>query len=492
MTRKLFVLKDVTDFAPGAFENTVVDNGSIRLGIKGNNYLSSGTYTGSPFTPLPFFRLIPSWNADTPPGTWVEVQARIAAQGQWSRWFSFGRWSPFIDRSSPPPQQDEIARIDGEFISVIDRNIPADTAQLRIILTSEDPSATPLVGLLALSVDSPQAEDISPASRRVLSLPAYSSLVRDPAIDERVAGACALTMLMNRWGEDVLPEEVARSAYDSGAGRYANISFLCATGGMYGFDCYAGFSSINTLRKEVWNGNAVGVRVHYRTNLLSHSEPEPEEPPLSSSLPSPHEEASPNEARPPHWESYKSLPLLEDATVDSLGHFIVLCGFVKNEDEEYVVVHDPLAHNNNQVRRTISLKKFLEIYMGNCIILRKGKKRIGTAKPQRKVSQIQLVDGKIHLLCQGQALIPGSFTSQDFANTTLCYTLSEAVPYASAAQHKFYYPSLNIDGTLNIDLHAVQGHKLTLYLIGNRGITWVAEKKIPLLPEDSPKEPESQ
>ena len=489
MTRKLFVLKDVTDFAPGAFENTVVDNGSIRLGLKGTSYLPSGTYTGAPFTPLPFFTLVPSWNADTPPGTTVEVQARVATHGHWSRWFSFGNWCPFIDRASPPPQEDEIARTDGEFLSVVNRSVPADTAQLRIILTTDDPAVTPMVRLLAISVDSPQAEETRHVSERVLEPPAYSCLVRDPAIDERTAGACSLTMLMNRWGEDVLPEEVARSAYDSGSGRYGNLAFLCAAGGMYGFECFIGFGSINALRKEIWRGNSVGVRVHYRTNLLSH-EPDPQEEPIQEELP----EVEAAEISTPQTTSQaegstaptkqfrdalRALPMLEGATVDSVGHLIVLCGFINDEEKgEQVVIHDPLSHQNKDVRRTISLKQFEEIYMGTCLMLRKGSRKAGKAKPIRRVARMDISEGKIHLQYKNETLIPGTFSATDLSSTTICYTLSESVTYASAAQHKFYYPSLNKDGNLNIDLNIAQGRKLTLYLIGNRGITWVADKQI--------------
>ena len=466
MTNKIFVLKDVTDFAPGAFENTVVDGGAIQLGHGGGGFLPAGTYTSAPFSPPAFRRLIPSWNADTPPGTAVEAQARVAAGGRWSRWFSFGRWSPFIDRASPPPLENELARLEAEMLFLLPGRQSADTAQMRISLYTNDSSISPVVRLLSGSTDSlSRQNEKDTAGERLLEVPTYSCLVRDPTIGQRMAGATAMAMLMNRWGEDVLPEEVARAAYDSGSSRFANLAFLCAIAGAYGFESYASFSSIDTIRREVWRGDSVGAMVRYRAPALGEKENGEEKPVslLPLTLPNP-------EAPPP-------APLLERATVDSNGHLVVVRGFTQKDGVEHVVFNDPLAPSDEKVRREIPLSKFAEIFTGLCVHLFRAPHGAGSAKPVRITGDLLLENNEITIRSHDKPLLVGE--SDAFPRSTVCYTLSDGIAYASAAQKKFYYPRPTENGVLHFDRSAAAGRKLTFYRVGPLGTTWVAEKSIP-------------
>lgn len=458
MTGTFNVLKNVRDFAPGAFENTAVEAGSIQLGHIGKGYLEKGSYTAPPFTTKPFMRLIPSWNADTPEGTSVEVQARVATAGHWSRWFSFGQWSPYIDRASPEPDKDELVSCDAEILQVLDREHPADTYQMRILLRTECADFTPMVRLLAISVDS-VPEDDALSFDRELEIPTYSCLVRDPAIDERMAGACSVTMMLNRWGEDLLPEEVARAVYDSGAGRYANLSFLSAVAGTFGFESFGGFGRLNALRREVWRGSAVAAKVRYRAPSLGGEE--------DTALP--------------------SLPVLEEATVDSPGHLVVVRGFVRREDgAEYVVVNDPMAPSDSAVRREIPVEQFSRIYLGIYLMLH-NKSGAGLAKPRRKLCSLEIKDGAVEMRYHDKVIIPGGLR-----RATICYTLTNAdsLAYPSAAKKKFYYPHPDQDGTLRFDARAALGSRLTLYVIGSAGDFYVAEKL--LREEEFPAEPEPE
>jgi hypothetical protein len=94
---------------------TVFSGGSLRLGTTGLGSLDyadlhfdysndgvngSGTYTSGAWTSgvtnlsFGFNELVSSWNANTPPGTWiqVEVQPRID-DGHWAKWYTLGQWS---------------------------------------------------------------------------------------------------------------------------------------------------------------------------------------------------------------------------------------------------------------------------------------------------------------------------------------------------------------------------------------------------------------
>lgn len=457
MNNSCFVLKNVADFAPGAFENTAVEDGSIQLGRSGGSFILSGCYTSPSFHMGAFLSLVPSWNADTPPGTAVEVQARIASGGKWSRWFSFGKWSPFIDRASIAPEADEIAEIQAENLTVVGGRVPADTAQVRIFLYSEDASVSPRVHLLAASVRRlrPDKEE-EVTGEKMLEVPQYSCLERDPSLAARIMSATALTMLMNRWGEDALPEEVARSMYDSASGRYGNVAFLTAMAGSFGYECYAVHVGVNYLRREVRHSHAVGVMLHYRAPSLSDEETQQEQP-----------------------REYLLLPELEGAVADSHGHLAVLRGFVKKGGEHYVVLNDPLTPTNQAVQRELPLKNFVDLYMGQAILLHPGPSGAGRAKPQRKVVQINLdTQEKIFFEVKGELLPPGHFAGEQLGGCTVCYTVSDGVAYASAAQKRFYYLALDDAGFLKFDRSVAAGHRISFYLIGARGVSWVGEKRI--------------
>lgn len=452
MKGSLFVLKSVADFAPGAFENTGMENGSIQLGRSGMAYLPSGCYTSPAFSLQPFLRVQPSWNADTPQGTAVEVQVRIASGGQWSRWFSFGKWSPFIDRSSPKSQQDEMGKTEVERILVDPRHAPADIAQMRVCLYSDDSGKSPKVRLLALTAEPLRGEEgVGERTTALLEIPRYSCLVRDPSIAQRIPSATSIAMLMNRWGEDALPEEVARAMYDSGSGRYGNVAFATAVAGAYGFECYAWHTTISQMREEVRKGRAVGALVSYKADLMQDEEQNGE---------------------------YEDDLKLEGAVMDSVGHIVVVRGFEKQDGHDVVVVNDPMVTSDGEVERRWPVETFKRIYKGVALVLRKGQKHAGSAKPQRVVAELQTDQYGLRLMRHGKVLFPGQVSLEEVGGITVCYTLPEEIAFASAAQKKFYYLTLNENGAFGFDAESVLNQKISFYLVGSRGRTWVAEKVI--------------
>ncbi|NLW79288.1 MAG: hypothetical protein GXY32_07765 [Ruminococcaceae bacterium] len=459
MAGQFFELHKVTDFAPGIFENTAVENGSIQLGRRAGRHAERGVYTSVAFHSEAFFSLMPSWNADTPPGTTVEMQVRLSVEGKWSRWFSFGVWSPYIDHATPAPETGDLAQVERGTLSVLDGMPAATMAQLRVVLATEDTQHSPRVYRLAVATNAiKQLGQGAPAFARVLELPAYSCLNRDPAIAGRNASLTSLTMLMNRWGRDLLPEEVARLVYDFGAGHYGNLSFLCAAAGVYGFACTVTYAGLGALRREIWQGRALGARVRYRAPGLA-------------------------EDGAPEAGAGALLPVLEGATHSSSGHLVAVCGFVQRENQEYVVIHDPMAPASAAVRREIPLSRFREIYTGIALFLQPGPRGGGTDAPRRRHASIVFEEGTLRMLDEaGEELVPARLADGSLKPATLCYTLSDGVAYASAAQRKFYYPGLDTGHQVRFDATATAGNKLTLYLIGPRGQSWVAEK-LPPLPE---------
>src|SRR5436309_4574827 len=63
-------------------------------GVDGSGPYQSGTWT-SPVTRIfPFNELVSSWNADTPAGTWIQVEVQPQIDDlHWAKWYILGRWS---------------------------------------------------------------------------------------------------------------------------------------------------------------------------------------------------------------------------------------------------------------------------------------------------------------------------------------------------------------------------------------------------------------
>src|SRR5690349_22530726 len=64
-------------------------------GVNGSGDYVSGTWTsGVTNLSFGFNELVSSWNANTPAGTWVQVEVQPQIDdGHWAKWYILGRWS---------------------------------------------------------------------------------------------------------------------------------------------------------------------------------------------------------------------------------------------------------------------------------------------------------------------------------------------------------------------------------------------------------------
>jgi hypothetical protein len=147
----------------------------------GTTTYDAGTWTSAWHDPgFAFSQAVPSWNAATPAGTWIEVELRARTpDGRETKWYVLGRWASGdgdFHRTSVPGQGDK----DG-FVA-IDTFIPKRALlayQLRLTLLRESGSAaSPSVTRLSTVV----VNDASPyvpsattmTSTLVLDVPEYS------------------------------------------------------------------------------------------------------------------------------------------------------------------------------------------------------------------------------------------------------------------------------------------------------------------------------
>jgi hypothetical protein len=124
----------------------------------GGSFYTGGTFwvgeATSPATPTEFDldELIPSWNAVTPTGTWVEMLVRVALDERWTQWYNLGIWasgSETIQRHSVLLPGDGDAYVAVDTLMIGARKATVRAYQLRVRLFSVDGVASPGVRYLS-------------------------------------------------------------------------------------------------------------------------------------------------------------------------------------------------------------------------------------------------------------------------------------------------------------------------------------------------------
>jgi hypothetical protein len=140
-------------------------------------------------TPDGFDELVASWNARTPPGTWVEVSARVRARGAGAssaETFVLGRWAErpeTIHRTSVPGQASRLAHVDCDVL-VAEPHTSLGAWQLTVRLHRQvGATTTPTVSLVAAMT--------SASARRAVAADAYAGTA-SAATDTRRAVSIAV------------------------------------------------------------------------------------------------------------------------------------------------------------------------------------------------------------------------------------------------------------------------------------------------------------
>ena len=102
-----------------------------------------------------------------------------------------------------------------------------------------------------------------PLNRR-LYLPEYCFSAHDPSFGREMDLPLVMAALMNRWGEDILPEEVAYAMEDNATRSTGNAAFAAAAAGCCGFPCWQAWMDLQDLRTQIHDDCPVAVRVERR------------------------------------------------------------------------------------------------------------------------------------------------------------------------------------------------------------------------------------
>ena len=427
------VLQGTETFSRGALDNVALENGCLVLDSSAGRYLPYGSYTSPELAMPAFCNLNVSWNALAPDNTMLEVRCRVYAGGDWTGWMSFGKWAPGYPRRSVHTQTDDgLVFLMGDTVTVA---VPGGGTgiQLQVNLSSNDGRVTPAVRLLAAAVRplSWERQEGAIINRR-LYLPEYSLAGRDPSFGRDMDLSLVIASLMNRWGEDILPEEVAYTMLDNATTGIHNAAYAVAAAACCGYSSWQAWLDLKDLRAQIHDGCSVGVEME--TRLTGQLEP--------------------------------------------VRVWMALRGFGHDDEvlANFVVLNDPTAPHDGAVARTMSITDFLRYFTGRAIILRPKPRTFSATRPRRFRCGLEAGEEGEWFFTQKGARDP---LPEDFNGWVAC-TLYDGVAHATTAHKTFHRMKRTAAGGVCFPQEVAQaGWRCSIYAVDQTGSMRVAEVQLP-------------
>ncbi|MEA2490481.1 MAG: hypothetical protein QOH21_2273 [Acidobacteriota bacterium] len=293
----------------------------------GNFYNGAGFMVGEATSPIvtpasPFLQAIPSWNAATPAGSWVETQVRARVGTVWTKWYNLGVWdddNSTVHRHSVKAQGDTAGSVSTDTLMLSTKNAAANAVQVKVRLFSDSGVNLPTVRNASIATSSTPAAPSTllagdPAKwNRLLNVPQCSQMVY-PDGGTVWCSPTSTSMVLGFLTNDTATCETRVRAATAGVhdwifGGYGNWPFNTAYAATKGFNAYvARFTSM----RDVENWVAIGIPV-----VFSFA-----------------------------WSNGQ---LTGAAIPSSAGHLAVIVGFDANGNP---IVNDPAASADANVRRT--------------------------------------------------------------------------------------------------------------------------------------------
>jgi Peptidase_C39 like family len=295
---------------------TSASSTKLELGLT-KNILSGVFETG--FIAGRFDTVVLSWNAFTPTGTALQLEARARVGGTWSKFFRFGSWSTDLSilNKSVTGQADSFGDVDTDTLKL---KSYADALQIRVRFSSKKVGISPtLFGLAAVMSDSSQHKKVvfTKSNQAVwgtdLLVPMRSQMIY-PNGGNVWCSPTSTTMLLEYWSAklgrnlaDAVPL-AAKTVWDTTYDGAGNWSFNMAYASSKGMKAYVHrLSSLTEAEKYIAKGIPLALSLAWKMGGLD-----------GAAMPS------------------------------SNGHLLVLRGFTKTGD---AIVNDPAASTDATVRR---------------------------------------------------------------------------------------------------------------------------------------------
>ena len=410
--RNNLVLQGTETFSRGQLDNLALENGALVLDSVAGRSLQYGSYTTPEFAMPAFCNLNVSWNAFAPHNTMVEVRCRVYAGGNWTGWMSFGKWAPGYPRCSTSSQ----------------------SVQLQVNLSTNDDKVSPAVRLLAAAVRPLAWEKRNghPINRR-LYLPEYCLSAHDPSFGRSMDLPLVMAALMNCWGEDILPEEVAYVMEDMAHSTTANAAFAAAAAGCCGYPCWQAWMDLADLRAQIHDDCCVAVQVERRVR----------------------------------------------GQRDPVRVWMGLRGFGHDDAvmADYVLLNDPTADSNGAVNCTMALVDFMRYFTGRAIALRAKPRDIEANRPRRL--RCELVPGGedgVYFFEQHGTRDP---LPESFSGWIACAP-HDGVAHATTAHRTFCRMERTPEGGIRFPAaQLAAGGRCSVYAVDQTGAMRVAEVRLP-------------
>jgi len=337
-------------WAPAQFDNVALvqspESGVVLSGGTRGSWTSAWVITRFPFS-----QLIPSWSADTPAGSWIEVeiQARTAG-GRETRWWRMGVWAygdETIRRTSVNGQSDADGIVETDTFKTRVEKMTAYRARVTLS-RSAAASASPMVRRIsALVSDTRSYTPRYPSPRYTdrateLAVPRYSQEIHAGQFPEYDGGGeawCSPTsteMVVEYWNKRPTADELAwvgphadpqvdyaaRFTYDAAYGGTGNWPFNTAYASRFGLSARVlQLGSLNDAERYILAGVPLVASITHARGAL------------------------------PGF-------LNNDGTN---GHLLVIIGFSASGD---VIANDPAATSDATVRRVYGREAFERAWIG--------------------------------------------------------------------------------------------------------------------------------
>ncbi len=285
-------------FQVGTFDHTKVvatGDGALVLEpagglLQGND--TTGIYNGGPYlygtyvSPVhtaagPWNWAVPSWEADTPAGTWIQVEMRALQSGVWTKYYNLGIWASgtaTVQRHSVNNQGDKAGSVATDTL-ILRRT--ATAVQLRATLFTTDPATTPTIRQLAVVlVNTSLADAAIPPNTGVwgteLAVPERSQMDYLPD----GSGWCSPTstsMVMAYWAAITGNQSLDQTVPDAAAGCHdyvyqgtGNWPFNTAYAAGFGLEAFVSrLQSMSQIEQWVGAGVPVVIGISFGTGELT-------------------------------------------------------------------------------------------------------------------------------------------------------------------------------------------------------------------------------
>lgn len=433
--KNTFLFTGTEIFSQGGLDNAALENGEIVIEHVAGQYMQYGAYTSHTLSLPAFCNLNVSWNADVPQNTLIEVQVRVLSGNEWSNWLSFGKWAPDYPSKSANQVSDSIFILNDTLTIGVQGG--ATGVQVKVALFTNDEKVSPALRLIAVSTRplawQKQQGDLL---NHALYLPEYRMASHPTVFDDSMDLPIVLTELLNRFGADALPEELAYGMADGNNGLCGNAAYGAAFVGACGHECYQRWMDLKELRTEIRNNCAVAVQIEQGTGASNKN-----------------------------------------------THWVALHGFVHDEmmSVDRVLLGNPFAEAEDEIACSMTLAAFDRSFTGRAIVMRAKKRGVHRSRPIRlpcdlkKDTAPDAEAGAFLFYLRGEAFpLPETF------NGWIGCTKKDDIAHATTAKKVFHtlYKSMHHGIVFPAEL-LHPGDWYTIYAVDEKGITRTAKVIIP-------------